>query len=200
MSIKEKFLGVKFWLKANSKRYLPWAIIGVFVVIAIVGILSLLKRSNSSTTSTGKTSVISGKVAKAKATVKVGEKFEFMAINAQKKEVPVSFTIDVIERKDEIKLKGEPQGAPAGKDYVLVRIEIQNDSADRVAIATADKVRLQSSDGKLFAPDYHNGNVVIDPISVRRDLLAFLVDTDVKKLTLLVGELGGEKKTIEVNF
>jgi len=123
-----------------------------------------------------------------------------MAVNAKKQEVPVTFTITTIERKDEIKVKGDPRRLTGGRDFVLVRIEIENDATERVAIASADRVRLEGGGGKLFAPDYHNGNVVVDPISVRRDLLAFIVDTDVKKLTFLVGELEGEKQRIEVSF
>ena len=63
-----------------------------------------------------------------------------------------------------------------GKEYLLLRIELTNDMSERLAFATADHVRLQGEDEKLFSADFHNGNVVIDPLSVRRDLVAYVVD------------------------
>jgi len=151
---------------------------------------------NTSSTS----SVSSDKSVKAKATVSVGKSFEFRAVNAKKELVPVSFTITSMERKDEIRVKDKPRKLTGNKDYLLIRIEIQNDTTDRVAIATTDHIRLVEENGKLFAPDYHNGNVVIDPLSVRRDIVSFVVDEGVKKFTFQVGELTGDKQKIEVAF
>ena len=181
---------------ARYKKLL--AVLGI--VIAIFLIILLAKGQTGRSPSGVKTTVSSDKSTKAEATVNINRAFEFMAVNAKKQEVPVTFTITTIERKDEIKVKGDPRRLTGGRDFVLVRIEIENDATERVAIASADRVRLEGGGGKLFAPDYHNGNVVVDPISVRRDLLAFIVDTDVKKLTFLVGELEGEKQRIEVSF
>jgi hypothetical protein len=131
--------------------------------------------------------------------VEINKSFEFKAIDASKKEVPITFTIVSAERKDSIKVKGEDRKPVAGKDYLLLRIEMQNGKTQRVAIATSDRIRLDEN-GKLFAPDYHNGNVVIDPISTKKDIIAFAVDAKQKTFTFQIGELDGEKQKVEVNF
>lgn len=176
------------------KKY--YKVVGIVIIIFIISFFAVRSFSKSSKAARNS----SDQSEKAKATANIGKSFEFKAININKKEIPVTFTIDTVERKDEIKLQGESRTAPAGKDYVLVRIEIENKSTERVAIATADRVRLQGENNKLYAPDYHNGNVVIDPLAVKRDLLAFSVPSDVKSLVFLVGELDGEKQKVEVNF
>lgn len=171
-------------------------IIGIVVVILILGV-SIFSGSDKTGS---KVSVSSDSSAKVKATVSIGKTFEFKAINATKETKPVKFTVTAAERKDEIKVKDEPRSAPAGKDYLLVRIEIENELTERLAISTTDRIRLIGANGKPFASDYNNGTVVIDPLSVRRDILAFLVDEKTKKFTFSVGELDGEKQRIEINF
>ena len=188
-SIKEK---LKF-LKPSKKLLV---VLGVAVPLVLVFAWG---RGKTLGTETASSVVSSQKSRESKATIEVGKTFTFNAVNAAKEEVPIKFTITTVERKDEIKVKDEPKKTTAGRDFLLVRIELQNDATERVAIATTDRIRLEEA-GKLYAPDYHNGNVVIDPISVRRDLVAFIVDTDQKEFSFLVGELAGEKQKIQIKF
>ncbi|MBI4034961.1 MAG: hypothetical protein HY381_01010 [Candidatus Chisholmbacteria bacterium] len=177
------------------RRY-PKLPVVLIVILVILGVSLLINRSTRQpSSSTTQTSSV-----KTKATATIGKSFQFQAVNAQKDTLPVTFTITTIDRKDQIQVKGDPQKASAGKDYLLVRIEIDNPHTDRLAIASTDRIRLESESGKLFAPDYHNGNVVIDPLSVRRDAVVFLVDANTKKFSFLVGELTGDKQRLAVNF
>jgi len=182
-------------IKRNRKLLIVLAVAIPFLLIFVAGKSKSLNFNNSS-----KQEISSEGLIKAKASVQVGKNFDFIAVNAQKEEVPVKFTITTVERKDEIKVKDEPKKVSSGKDFLLIRIEIQNDSTERVAIATTDRIRLEAEGGKLFAPDYHNGNVVIDPLAVKRDLVAFIVDANQKEFSFLVGELSGEKQRIEIKF
>ena len=150
--------------------------------------------------SKSKKDVVTQEATKAKASAEINKSFEFQAINIAKKEKPVSFTITTIERKDEIKVKNEARRTTSDKDYLLVRIELENTQPEKLAIATADYIRLEDKAGKKYAPDYHNGAVVIDPIAVRKDLVAFVVTKKQKDFVLYVGELQGEKQRIEVIF
>ena len=195
-TLKEKFQSIKEHL-ANSflrKKIIFWLGLGVILVILIFVLIGGSKNTSS-------TSVVSSdKSTKATATATIEKTFEFHAVNAKKELIPVSFTITSMERKDEIRVKDKARKLTGSKDYLLIRIEIQNDTTDRVAIATTDHIRLVGENDKLFAPDYHNGNVVIDPLSVRRDIVAFVVDEGVNKFTFQVGELTGDKQKIEVIF
>ena len=178
------------------RRYRRFIIVILVIVIFLTGAAVLGKRNAAKP----RVQVTSEQQAKTTATAVINQDYQFQAVNAQKQTQPITYTIIQVDRKDEIKVKDQPRRAVANKDFLLVRLELTNDHPERLAIASADRVRLESEPGKLFAPDYHNGNVVIDPLSTRRDVLAFVVDTDIKNFVFLVGELEGDKQRLEVNF
>lgn len=139
--------------------------------------------------------------------VTLNREFEFSipAINDQgqfiaKKEGKIKFIITEAELKDEIKVKGETRQAKEGQIYLILRIELQNDSPDRLAIISSKYVRLVGLENKKFSPDFHNAMVAVDPLSVRRDIVSFIVNKDSKNFNFQVGELEGEKQSIEIAF
>lgn len=137
----------------------------------------------------------------AKATTEVKKSFKFSASKiAGKGEEEVNFTITTAELKDEIKVKGVPRKANKGNLFLLLRLEIENESTNRLSLTPADLIRLVGENEKKFAPDFHNATIIIDPISVRKDLVSFIVSQEQRKFTLLVGELEKEKEKVEVNF
>lgn len=135
------------------------------------------------------------------ATVEINRAFKFPipGKDSTTEEGNVTFTITTAEKKDEIKVKREPRQTAKGKDYLLLRLEINNPTTGRIKFMSADYVRMIVDD-KKFAPDYHNGIVDLDPISVRKDLMAFVVDEKIKSFTMQVGPLDKEKETITVEF
>ena len=183
-------------IKMNSLKKV--VLIGIVILILVIGI-SLLGRS-SSNSSGGSKAQVSSTSSKNVPTVEINKSFEFSAINAKKEKVNIKFNLATAERKNEVKVKGEARQVTGTKDYLLLRIELENTNPERLAFATADYIRLQGDGDKLFAPDFHNGNVIIDPLSVKRDLVAYVVDKEDKNFTILVGELEGEKQKIEINF
>lgn len=139
--------------------------------------------------------------------VTLNREFEFSipAINDSgqiipKKEGKIKFKLNEAELKKDIKVKGESRQAGDGQTYLIIRIELQNDSPDRLAIISSKYVRLIGLENKKFSPDFHNAMVAVDPLSVRRDIVAFIVNKDSKNFTFQVGELEGEKQSIEVAF
>lgn len=138
--------------------------------------------------------------------VSIGKEFEFKipVINDQgqilAKEEEIKFIITEAALKEEIKLKGEAKKANQGQKYLILRIELQNDSSDRLAIISSKYIRLIGQENKKFSPDFHNAMVAIDPLSVRRDIVAYIVNNDSKNFTFQVGELEGEKQSLEIVF
>lgn len=182
-------------------KFFTTAIAITFVLAAGVFIYSRLPKNGAevkSSQTSAKSS--SGEIPNSKATALINKTFKFNAINQNKGKKEVSFTIASVERKDEIRVKGEPKKAPKGYDFLLVRIEIQNTHSERLAIAPTDYIRLEDEDKKLYAPDYHNGNVILEPLSVKKDLLSFVVNKDSKNFTYQIGELDKNKETVKVNF
>lgn len=175
-------------------------IAGIVVIAIILGVVFSFGRQKGNTASTNSVSVASLRTDEPTAVAEINQNFDFELLNANSQKKMVKFTVTTVERKEEIKLKDQTRKPTKDKDYLLVRIEIQNDHIDRLAIASGDRVRLQDDSGKLFAPDYHNGAVIIEPLSVKKDLLAFVVDKQDKSFVLQVGDLEQEKQKIEINF
>ncbi len=111
----------------------------------------------------------------------------------------IKFTITTAEKKDQLKIKGNITKVSSGKDYLMLRLEIDNPSTERIKFMSSDLIRLIEGD-KKYAPDFHNGVINLDPISTRKDLVAFSVSEKVKKFTFQIGELSKEKETIEIEF
>lgn len=133
--------------------------------------------------------------------VEVGRSFTFPAqIQGGKKTEDITFTLTQAERKNEIKVKGQPRQAQSGRDFLLLRIELDNPSTEKLVFASADFIRLLGKEEKKFSPDFHNGSVIIDPLSVRRDLVSFIIPEEKKSFTFLVGELEKDKERLEINF
>lgn len=139
--------------------------------------------------------------------VTVNREFEFLisAINDQgqfiaKKEGKIKFILSEAELKKEIKVKNETRKALEGQTYLIVRIELQNNTPDRLAIISSKYIRLIGLEDKKFSPDFHNAMVAIDPLSVRRDIVAYIVNEDSKNFSFQVGELEGDKQAIEIAF
>lgn len=180
---------------AIIKKILIFGGVGAIVLVGIF----LAGRQRGSSTSSNKT-IMSRSDDEVTAVASVNQSFEFGLQNINKKTEIVKFTITSVERKNEIKLKEQLRKPSEGKDYLLVRIEIDNPHTDKLAIASADRIRLLADGERSFAPDYHNGVVILEPISVKRDLVAFVVNKADKSFILQVGDLTGDKQKIEVNF
>lgn len=174
----------------GENRKLIVVALGVALLVGIF-VISRHRASDSSKTKTASPAPSSS--------VLVNKKFEFVGRDAKNKDRPITFTITTIEKKDEIKVKGESKKASSGNDFLLVRIELENDLTEKLAFTSTNLIRM-SKDGKLFAPDFHNATVVLEPISVKKDLVAFTVPEKEKDFLFLVGELSGEKQRIEVTF
>lgn len=173
------------------------------VIIIVLGykIFTSVKKTN--TQATNPKAITS----QAEQKVSLNKEFEFKipAINDQgqmivRKEGQIKFVLTDAELKKEIKVKNETKKANDGQNYLILRIELQNDTADRLAIISNKYIRLIGENNKKFSPDFHNAMVAIDPLSVRRDLVAYIVNQNAKNFTFQIGELEGQKQSIEMAF
>ncbi len=176
-------------------------IIAGLLIIAVFGYTLLIKKSPSKAIQPK--TIESGSSEK----VTLNREFEFLipAINdmgqfIQKGEGKIKFVLSEAELKNEIKVKGESRKAQEGQKYLILRIELQNDTPGRLAIISSKYIRLIGLENKKFSPDFHNAMVAVDPLSVRRDIVAFIVNQDSKNFTFSVGELEGQKQSIEIAF
>lgn len=85
------------------------------------------------------------------------------------------------------------------KEILVFNIELTNDEDGAVNIMSGDYLRLKKNgEDKLIAPDIDSDPVEVRPQSTKNTKLGFtLLKTD-KDITVEVGELGGNKETIEI--
>ncbi len=182
----------------KNRKFTRITFIVLAIIILIAGAAFFVNRSQKTNNALVAGSAITSQFSNN--TVQINKSFEFKAVNVKKDKKAVKFTIAGAERSREIKVQGESKQITKGKNYLLIRLEIENPFTERLAIIPSDLIRLEDEDGKHYAPDYHNGNVVLDPISVRKDLVSFIVPESQSKFILQVGELEGEKQKVEINF
>lgn len=173
---------------------------GLFVILVVLLLGSKIISKTGLFQKTAQKEKANEEVA-AKATVNIGRSFTFEAQKVKTKGTEeVKFTLAQAELKDQIRVKGVPKNADSNNQFLLLRLEIENSSTDDLSITPSDLIRLVREEGKMFAPDFHNATVIIDPLSVRKDLVSFVVPATEKNFSFLVGELDGDKETVVVNF
>lgn len=105
-----------------------------------------------------------------------------------------------VERTNKILVNGKPASAKSGKDFLLINIEIENSTKDKLNVRPVDFFRLLGSQDKSYAADVHNDVVKAEPLSIRKTRVGWVVDENQHKFKFLIGEINGEKQTIEVNI
>ena len=183
--------------KINSKG-LPKLLIPAVVILIFAGIFIFAQQKPSSSTTRSITTSNSNSLL---ASAEINKTKEFQAqVSRKTTKEKIGFTIKRAELKNEIRVKDETRRAASDKAYLLLRLELQNDTTKRLVFISTDYIRMLGPDDRKYAPDFHNGAILIEPLSVRNDLVAFVVDRNQKQASFLVGELDGEKEQIDIKF
>jgi len=96
--------------------------------------------------------------------------------------------------------KNQPMVAKEGEEFLLVYLEIENNLETPVTVDSQNYFRLVSENDKKLAPDFYNGPIQVSPISTKKDQLGFVIKSEQKEFKLLVGEIEGDKETVEFKF
>lgn len=184
---------VGFWLKRNYKKYFPWTIIGLFAVVTIAGIFSLLNKNSSQKI----------QVKAAKATQTINKEFQFPLKSDKGEEVSkIKYEIETAELRDEIIVKGQRATSVAGRTFLILNLKIVNEHNQAIEINTRDYVRLikNNKTSELLAPDIHNDPVEIQAISTKYTRVGFAINDSDRDLAIRIGEIKGEKEDIAIKF
>lgn len=131
----------------------------------------------------------------------VNKEFIFPIKNDKDQEVSkIKFLVDMAEIRDEIIIKGQRAEAIKGRTFLILNIKVTNEHNETIQINTRDYVRLQGTGNELLAPDIHNDPVEIQAISTKYTRLGFPVDDEMKDFKLQIGEIKGNKTSIDINF
>lgn len=193
-------------MKKNSMSPTVTIIAVIIAVLAIGGgVLALRSNSNSSSNSqvqgaqTQQANVILEKA-------EVNKIFEIKALNTQGKEAKdkMSMNIKSIEKTNEILVKGNPATAKGESRFLVLNVELSNNTKERLIVAPLDLLRLVIDDQKRAAEIYTEeltqikGSVVVEPDSTKLTRIGFVLSEDIvaKKKSLQIGEVNSEEKEL----
>lgn len=188
-----------------SRQRIKRIIIAVSVLVFIVFLAFLFKSSQNYPKNTNVLSAEDQryqlKAAKAKA--ELNHEFSFPLNNEKGIEVSrIKYVLQNVELRDEIVVKGKKATAIKGRTFMIINLKIVNDFERSIEINTKDYIRLSVNglETELLAPDIHNDPVTIQAISTKYSRVGFPINDTDTNLKLKVGEINGEKQTLDINL
>lgn len=195
LDMREKFGKIKN--KFSFKSYKK-AVIFAAILIAVGAAFAALKATG------GDPQAVVGGVAtnSVGGQVNVNRKFEVPIKTKEGKETgeKLLVTVTMIEKTPNILIQNKPAKTKEGKTFLILNMEIQNDTKTQLKVKPVDMVRLVGEDGRNYAPDVHNNEVNAEPVSIKKTKIGYVVDEPQNKFKLLIGEVRGSQETIEVEF
>lgn len=186
--------------RLNNKKTRFYAIIAVVLIVLVVVLVKYNPFHSGSSSVAGVSKVA---IADAKSTVQLNREFKFPLKDDKGETVgEIKYNILSAELRDEIVIKGRKATAVDGRVFLVLNLKIVNDSNKNISMNTKDYVRLtiNGNDSELLAPSIHNDPVVIDAISTQPTRVGFAIGENDKDIKLKVGEIKGDKTTIDIKF
>ena len=171
---------------------------GVSVVILLIVFVTVTK-----VTGNNPQAVVGGVTANSdQKIISVNRKFEVPIKTKDGTETgeKLGITITNVEKTPNILIQNKPAKTKEGKTFLVINIEIQNDTKKQLNVRPVDMVRLIGEDGRNYAPDVHNNEVPAEPVSLKKTRVGYVVDEGQNKFKLLIGEVRATQETIEIEF
>jgi len=183
-----------------SFRYKRFILLGV-VIIAILLAIFILKNAppTNQGNNTGDSRV---SLPEAKAKIDINKSFSFPLKDQKGEEVSrIDYSIIDASLQDQIVSKGKSYTTIKGRTILVLNLKITNQYDKSIEISSRDYVRLSiNGSTELLAADIHNDPVTIQAISTKYTRLGFPIYDADKNLKVLVGEIGGGKEEVAINF
>lgn len=179
----------------NNKR--PLFLIAVILVILVA--IFVGRNLTTSTTVLGDNKV---QLKDAKSQKEINHELQVPIKNSKGEEVTkIKYQIQNAEIRDEILVKGKRATAVSGRVFLILNIKLINDYNRAIEVNTKDFIRLSVGDSKeLFAASIHNDPLTLQPLSVQNSRIGFAINESEKNIKLSIGEIAGEKTTLDLNF
>lgn len=134
--------------------------------------------------------------------VAIGSRFEVPIRKEDGTETPDKLIINLTtaDLSKRILIQGKPATSRDTKTFILINFEVENSTSNQLTVRPVDFIRLTDNENRTFAPDVHNNDVAVEPISIKKTRVGFVVDENQKEFKFLVGEINGEKKEVVVKL
>lgn len=173
------------------------------ILLVVVGILFFLQK-NLNKRMSGKTTLQQASALPVTSQIlPINKKFTFPGLDeAGKKKGKLDLNITTVEKTNQVIVQEKTYTAKNGKIFLIINLELKNESTSRLNIFPGDLIRLvvNGVEDKKLAPDLHNNYVNVAPLSTKIERVGFVIDSQAQGLKLQVGELEEDKEVIEVKF
>lgn len=136
------------------------------------------------------------------ATQSINKQFEFPLNDENGKEVArIAYTVETANLQDAFIYQGKIAKAVKGRTFLIFNLKINNPYTKTVEINAKDYIRIRVNNSKeQLAPEIHNDPVQIQAHSTKTTRIGLPINDTDKNIVLLVGELNGDKQTVNLNI
>lgn len=130
-----------------------------------------------------------------------GGGFDVPIRNSEGNEIgaPLRVNTTHIERAEEVLYQGKPLVSKKGKDFLVINLEVENSTNNRLTVRPVDFYRIIDSSGKSYAADIQTEAIKVEPQSSKKTRVIYIIADDQRNIKLEIGEVRGEnKETIEI--
>ncbi len=180
--------------KNKVKNYLIFFLL--FLLIGGIGYILGIKEKNNSDTN-----LLSGNETNSEnfAPTAETEINEAVVIPVKGVKTDLSFTLLKARKMKVIANQGNLIEAKEGQEFLIISIEIKNDNPTSIMLDSQNFIRLVGEDGKMYAPDFYNGQKEIPGSAVKVDDIGFLISDSQNQFKLQVGQIDSKEKS-EINI
>ncbi len=203
-NVKNPFKNFKF-PKFNKKFLIKIALPILVVVIFLLGAASIIRSFNTTSANPDYATQVGAALPNPVSEQKLDKSFNFPLTDEEGEQVgSFDYTVENAELRKQIIVQGKRATSIEGRVFLILNLKIVNNLDQAIQLNTRDYVRVvvnNNADERL-APDIHNDPVEVQAISTKYTRLGLAInDTDTKNpIILQVGEIDGEKQTIEISF
>jgi len=202
-SVKNPFKNFKF--PRFNKKLLLKIVLPLLIILIFSAVLINLIRNLSGLQSVSNESVLSVSIPKPVAQENLNKSFKFPLKDEDGENAGTfDYVIENAELRKQIVVKGQRATSVEGRIFLILNLKITNNLDKAIQLNTRDYVRIvvNNNDAELLAADIHNDPVEVQAISTKYTRLGLAISEENAKnpITIQVGEIDGEKQTIEINF
>jgi len=201
-----KMLGIKINEVTSKFNFTRKKVLVILVILVVCGFTVLSFKgqviSAFSQSSTSRKPGVSSPKSEGISTSAINKDFQFPVKDNKGEEITkLNYTIESGTLTKTIIVQGQQGTAAPGRQFIILNLKIRNDSNADVRINSRDYLRVSVTGGDdWLAADIHNDPVDVQPISTKFTRLGFPVDDSQRAFRIQVGEIGGSKTTIDLNF
>lgn len=203
-NLKESFVKIKSKMTPIFGQFVRGRrkYVVALLVILVVGGFGMYRVGRAKLANKSFSQVASAKSSSSLGQVSINNKFDVPIKGQDGKDTGENLhvTITDAEKSKDILIQGRPASAKDGKAFLIINMEIGNETKKSLTVQPVDLVRLVDSQGKNYAADVYNNDVSAEPLSIRKSRIGYVVDESNKSFKLLIGEVRVKQQPIVVNF